>query len=188
MRNIIGIYTIENTVSGKKYVGSSISVLRRFKEHSQLLKRGRHFNRYLQFSFNKYGIEAFKFTLLYTCELEQRLYFEQLEIDSKKYVLNLAVSASAPMLGKKHTKETKRKISLNGSRSNKGKPQSFEAKLKNVKNNGGGWIVCIDTGERFLGINEAARKLKLNRQNISSVIAGKLKTTGKLRFIKEAIT
>lgn len=187
MRNIIGIYSIENTISGKKYVGSSVSVLRRFKEHSQLLKRGVHFNRYLQFSFNKYGINAFKFTLLYTCELGQMLYFEQLEIDSKKYVLNLAVSATAPMLGKKHTEDTKRRISANHSRNNKGKSQTFEAKLKNVKNNGGGWIVCVDTGERFLGINEAARKLKLNRQNISSVVAGRLKTTGNLRFIKEAI-
>jgi hypothetical protein len=43
-------------------------------------------------------------------------------------------------------------------------------------------IVCIDTGQYFNSISEAANLLGLHRQHIGKVCLGKLKTTGGLRF------
>lgn len=43
-------------------------------------------------------------------------------------------------------------------------------------------VLCIETNQTFYSAREAARKLGLSHGNISKVIAGKQKTTGKLTF------
>lgn len=63
-----GIYLILNTVNNKKYVGSSIRISKRFKEHKQSLKKGIHVNSYLQHSYKKYGAESFKYSILEHCD------------------------------------------------------------------------------------------------------------------------
>jgi hypothetical protein len=88
------------------------------------------------------------------------------------------------MKGKTHSKEAKLKMSKNNKRHNKGKKQPDKTRYKNVISNGGSAIKCIETQEVFVSIAEAARKYTLSRQNISSVIHGRLKTTGKLSFIR----
>lgn len=62
----MGIYCIENTVNGKKYVGKSKTIEHRFNSHKYNLKRGNHHNRYLQYSYNKYGKKVF---IYYTLEV-----------------------------------------------------------------------------------------------------------------------
>ncbi len=59
-----GIYAIVNTVNNKIYIGSSIHLQKRYKEHIYQLKNNIHFNQHLQNSFNKYGNDAFKFIIL----------------------------------------------------------------------------------------------------------------------------
>lgn len=67
-RKICGIYCIENLVNGKKYIGQSIDVKRRFAQHkrSSNIKR----NYFLYQSFEKYGIENFKFYTLEECDVD----------------------------------------------------------------------------------------------------------------------
>lgn len=59
-----GIYAIVNTINNKIYIGSSIHLQKRYKEHMYQLKNNTHFNQHLQNSFNKYGKDAFKFIVL----------------------------------------------------------------------------------------------------------------------------
>jgi group I intron endonuclease len=59
-----GIYSIENVVSGKKYIGSSMNINKRFIAHRSSLKHNRHHCAYLQRAVNKYGIDQFKFCVL----------------------------------------------------------------------------------------------------------------------------
>lgn len=59
-----GIYCIEHIDSGKKYIGSSMNILRRFIRHRGELKRDKHHCVYLQRAVNKYGIESFKFYIV----------------------------------------------------------------------------------------------------------------------------
>lgn len=66
---ISGIYKIENQVNGKCYVGQSVDMLRREREHFKRLRVGVHENSYLQNSFNKYGEENFKFEMLEEVEI-----------------------------------------------------------------------------------------------------------------------
>lgn len=54
----VGIYILVSP-NGKIYVGQSRKLRKRFYEHSRLLRRGKHHNKYLQNSYNKYNGEGF---------------------------------------------------------------------------------------------------------------------------------
>ena len=68
---LIGIYSITNLKNGKKYVGQSVNIKKRLTMHRYLLKKGTHYNKHLQNSYNKYGIAAFKFEILKECSTEE---------------------------------------------------------------------------------------------------------------------
>ena len=63
-----GIYCIENLKNGKKYIGQSYNIDYRWNEHKRRLITQRHTNKHLQASFNKYGIENFKFYVIEYCK------------------------------------------------------------------------------------------------------------------------
>ena len=65
---IVGIYCIENTVNGKKYIGLSRNIEQRWNEHRSKLRRGKHGNIYLQRAWNNYGEDAFRFYVVEVCE------------------------------------------------------------------------------------------------------------------------
>lgn len=64
---ICGIYCIENLVNGKKYIGLSKNVIRRFSRHKTYLNGRYHVNEHLQSAWNKYGEENFKFYIIEEC-------------------------------------------------------------------------------------------------------------------------
>lgn len=76
-----GIYIIECIGNNKKYIGSSINVDTRLKQHKSKLKKNKHDNPYLQNSYNKYGLSLFIFKSLENC-LEPEL----LDLENK-YIL-----------------------------------------------------------------------------------------------------
>jgi group I intron endonuclease len=57
-----GIYIIKNKVNCKCYIGQSVNIKKRFIWHKSLLQRNKHYNDYLQKSFNKHGLENFEFS------------------------------------------------------------------------------------------------------------------------------
>lgn len=80
MKIISGIYQIVNLKNNKTYIGSSKNILRRWYIHKSALTHNRHHCIYLQRSWNKHGVDSFKFEILFQIDhpTEQQL-FEQEE-------------------------------------------------------------------------------------------------------------
>lgn len=78
-----------------------------------------------------------------------------------------------PMLGKHLSEETRSKLSA----ACKGKKQTREVALKSAKQ-----VFCIETGEVFESITDAAKKYGVTISAISRVLRGKAKTSAKLHW------
>jgi group I intron endonuclease len=66
------IYKIENNKDNKIYIGSAIDYKDRWANHKSRLIKGNHHNNHLQNAFNKYGINAFKFSLLEKIDVKNK--------------------------------------------------------------------------------------------------------------------
>lgn len=147
-----GIYKIANKINGKFYIGQTERSLDvRWSEHKCNLNGNRHGNSHLQNAWNKYGEDAFEFSVILECPEETLNFWEKaflgdrwkteykhcynqkqggsngrLSEETKKKLSELNKGKNHPMWGKTHSEETKRKIGLG----NKGKTISEEAKQK----------------------------------------------------------
>jgi group I intron endonuclease len=130
--SIYSIYLIK--CNNHLYVGGDKN-RRRVYDHRSDLKSDHHYNKYMQNTFNKNGIENFYFLTLCQVPEEFRQYRDQIENSYIKLfdtfhgrnpegfnILEFAKTAK----GHKHSEETKEKIRI----SNTGKTQSEESRLK----------------------------------------------------------
>ena len=128
-----GIYQIKNLINNKIYIGSTIHFKVRWNEHTNALKQNRHHSILLQRAWNKYGGEAFEFSIIEIVKDKDDLYkIEQLWLDATKcyypemgynicsiakcaVVLPVLIETrrkqSIAQTGRKHPDEVKAKIS-----------------------------------------------------------------------------
>lgn len=105
-----GIYKIINILNNKFYIGSSVDLKKRFREHIRRLKRNTHHCVYLQNSFNKYGENNFKFEIIEYCDILELKIKEQYYLDNLFPHYNTSKSSRCPMQGRKHSLETLEKF------------------------------------------------------------------------------
>lgn len=70
---MIGIYKIRNKVTGKVYIGKSTDIEERWNEHRRLLRNNNHHSIKLQKAYNKYGEDAFEYSVIETTPYEKTL-------------------------------------------------------------------------------------------------------------------
>ena len=70
---LTGIYKILNKINNKVYIGSATDIRKRWRDHKWYLNHNIHHNSHLQSSWNKYGVEAFEFTILLECSIDELL-------------------------------------------------------------------------------------------------------------------
>nr|UVX74785.1 MAG: GIY-YIG catalytic domain protein [Bacteriophage sp.] len=179
-----GVYLISNNVNGKCYVGSTIHLDQRRKEHFSRLANNKHINAHLQNAYNKYGREAFDFEILETVDIDDNikdklLKREQFWIDNLKPEYNVLLVAGSN-LGYHHTEETKKKIS----ESTTGVKKSDEH-AKHIREGQSGRVL---TEEHKAKLSEAAkhRKSPSNHAIISidGVIYNSLKEASEATGVK----
>lgn len=151
---MIGIYCIENLKSGKKYIGKSLNIEARWREHKHFLRHGTHGNRHLQSSWNKYGEESFKFYVVQESTREQideleKVWIEKLNTynegynltkggdgqcgrylteEQKKHLSEINMGEKNPNYGLKRSEETRRLMSK--AMRHKRRPMTEEHKKK----------------------------------------------------------
>lgn len=124
MSHTSGIYQIRNIINGHIYIGSTIDIQKRWSSHVRLLNNNTHHSRHLQNAWNKYGEQAFEFSvLLQVDDVSSLLDIEQEFLDERAPEYNMSPTAGSS-LGVKCTEETKRNISA----AKKGKPGSWLGK------------------------------------------------------------
>lgn len=118
MTENIGIYKITNLINNKIYIGSSANLSKRYYYHLNSLRNNNHYNIHLQRAYNIDGENSFKFDIIEYCDLDilierEEYYFKLFDTLNDKYGYNINPNGNRPpsWLGKKHTEETKKKIS-----------------------------------------------------------------------------
>lgn len=138
-----GVYKITNQKNKKSYIGQSVNIQKRAREHLNSLEKGQHHSILLQRAWDLYGPRFFSFEILKECEREELdrleiIYIEKFDSYRNGYNMNsggegnknLFITREAkekmraakiglyegkdnPFYGKKHSEETKAKISEN---------------------------------------------------------------------------
>ena len=125
---ISGIYKIESRKKPTRiYIGSSCNISKRWISHINRLRGYKHKNSKLQSHYNKYGEADLIFSILLGCDEEDLLKTEQYFIDFYKPWFNINILATSRFgakiseeskekirqvnIGRKHSPETKRKMS-----------------------------------------------------------------------------
>lgn len=188
-----GIYKIVNTATGHCYVGQSQRVKKRIKEHFRLLRGNKHTNPHLQHAYNKYGAACFYGELEVECaNLDEMDALEDAFISGaawfeEKTMYNIADFAKAPMRGKTHSNEARKRIRL-GRRASSFNYQSqeyrdtlskaqvaryfadpkFVAKLRFILDNPD--LSYAERARRLCSDTSPVRKLALKYQHLKGVL------------------
>lgn len=113
---IQAIYSIENIVNNKVYIGSAINLNGRWRVHKSHLNLNKHANKYLQNAWNKHGEDKFKFIMIELVDNKENLaereqyWIEKFFACNREFGYNILENARTS-LGYKHTKEAKLKLS-----------------------------------------------------------------------------
>jgi len=110
-----GVYSIQNTVDGKEYIGSSQNIALRWRIHRNDLRAGKHHSQHLQRAWNLDGEDAFVFKILVECSVDDLLREEQRIMDERRATNGDYGYNTAPVAGSRcgvpHPPEVRAKMS-----------------------------------------------------------------------------
>jgi group I intron endonuclease len=159
-----GVYCIKNIITNKLYVGSSIDIENRIKQHKNMLKNNKHHSIKLQHSYAKHGENNFLFEIIEECDENLLLEKEQdyiNKLNSFNNGYNCSKHTQNPMLGRKHSEETKLKIS----ESQSGEKHHFYGQTLSVEHKeklriAGLGRIQTESTKQLISKNQKGKKLK----------------------------
>lgn len=164
-----GIYCIENTFNGKKYVGSSKNICRRLLTHRSYLRKGVHVNSKLQNSWDKHGEQYFKCYAIEFCDISRLAEREQ-------YYINLFspwYNITKDVLRLQMSKESKLKMSNSRKLGfEKGTIKNYQNKPVHQYSLDGEYL------NSFSSIKEASQITHVSRSSINRYFEGKYRKGG----------
>lgn len=175
--NKSGIYKIVNKLNGKLYIGSSNNIRKRWKAHRNRLRNSNHTNKYLQSTYNKYGINALIFEVIEFVNLQNLIIKEQFWIDyyesyNRKFGFNLSPIANSPNFGRKASQKTIKKLRM----SHIGNRHSIETKKK-ISESQFKPVYQIDINgnivKKFSSCLDVENQTGISKQNISMACRSK---------------
>ena len=168
-----GIYCIENNINGKKYIGQSIDISRRWTEHRQKNKANK--GTFLYNSIKKHGIENFSFYIIEECEpdkLNEREIYWISYYNTFKFGYNMTLGGSGS-LGE--NVKAQNVLPKNFSKINNGIDDVVKiAKLDND----------LNILEIYKSVNDCARKNNTVATNISKTTRQRNKTCNGYTYLK----
>jgi group I intron endonuclease len=126
-----GIYIVHNRKNGNFYIGSTVNLRQRWRQHLWSLDNNRHHNPHLQSAWNKYGANSFEFLVVEVVKAttdilpREQTWIDKFDASNSRSCYNFCQRAGSH-LGRKRSDETKRKLS----EAQKGKKTSEASKLK----------------------------------------------------------
>jgi len=188
-----GIYCIQNEIDGKCYIGKSVNIPKRWREHKAALRRGCHHNKHLQKAWDCYGEKSFLFKVLEYAAPNELGDLEIAYISKFKAFgengYNFTMGGDGGLLGMPKTEETRHKIS----EANKGRRHTSEEKAhlskaligriftdehrKKIgeanKKSHAKSVLCVETGQVFKSLKEAGEHFGTDCSNIGHVCKGR---------------
>lgn len=175
-KKISGIYCIENTINGKKYIGRSKNLYARVAWHKNALTHDFHHNDHLQRAWDKYGEDSFhvfviEFNLVEHLNEREAFYINKYNTLDRNFGYNIE---EISMAYKNMSEETKRKIS---ERMKGRKPEKALLKIKELLLSGDSpfknRIYHADTGEKGRKTRAAFSKERKAEISLKLSIKGK---------------
>ncbi len=153
----IGIYLITCTENGKKYVGQSIDLKRRWNQHIRKPPRQ------MQEDFDKYGRDTFTFEIIEECDESELTTREDYYLDVIKPEYNIKTEGNAI------SEKARQKLSV----LHTGKKRPDISKP----------VKCVELDRIFPSLREAAEFCGVPSPNLSALLAGKGRTLGGYHWI-----
>lgn len=131
---MIGIYQITNLRSGKIYIGQSLDVLARIRQHKYELKHNLHLNRYLQSAWNKYGESNFVFSVLEEVSEDELTEREKYWVDFYGgYESDKLYNLREPGPSGRLSEETRKKLSVSAKQWRRDNPDKVNELSRSLK-------------------------------------------------------
>ncbi len=106
-----GVYCFTNLINGKKYVGSSNNLQRRFRDYFNINYLPTITSISICSALLKFGYSNFSLKILEYCDIKDLLIREDHYFQLLKPEYNIPQKAGSPMLGRTHSKETRAAMS-----------------------------------------------------------------------------
>ncbi len=171
----VGIYMWKNLRNGKRYVGSSVDIRDRMYSYYNAKYLTSQKSMHICSALLEYGYSSFSLEILEYCAREDCITREDYYITLLKPEYNVAIYASAPMLGRYHSADTKKLLSA----INKGVARSEEAKRSISEGSKG--RIHTEATKKKISATKLASKTKLSEET-KEKISEKLR--GKMRVVK----